>query len=121
MPTASGAAANAGDTNIKVASVTGIGTTLSAATTAGATNIKVASIAVFSATTLAAATNAGDTNIKVASVQNLDPGPDAEHRHAAPPSRPPRSRRGVGTAGATGTGVTLTAGLDARRTRAARS
>jgi len=67
-------AALAGDTNIKVASTAGIGTTLAAASTAGATNIKVASVAPFFTTTLAAAANAGDTTIKVASIATLAAG-----------------------------------------------
>jgi hypothetical protein len=105
----SGTAAHAGDTNIKVASVTNLATTLAAAAVAGASNIKVASVAPFFTTTLAAAANAGDTNIKVASVTamvagktiNIDSGGASESRVIA----------SVGTAGATGTGVTLTAAL----------
>ena len=69
------AAAHAGDTNIKVASVNGIGTTLAAASLAGATNIKVDEHPPFFTTTLAAAANAGDTNIKVANVTELVAGP----------------------------------------------
>ena len=102
-------AASAGDTNIKVASVNGIGTTLAAAAAAGASNIKVTAVTPFFTTTLAAAANAGDTNIKVASIAamvagqtiNIDTGAADESRVIA----------SVGTAGATGTGVTLTAAL----------
>ena len=102
-------AAQAGDTNIKVASVNGIGTTFAAASVAGATNLKVTAVTPFFTTTLAAAANAGDTNIKVASVTtlaagqtiNIDSGGASESRTIAT----------VGTAGATGTGVTLTAAL----------
>ena len=63
----------------------------------------------FFTTTLAAAANAGDTNIKVASITamvagqtiNIDTGAAVESRVI----------QSVGTAGATGTGVTLTAPL----------
>jgi hypothetical protein len=104
-----GVAAHAGDTNIKVASVTGIATALAAATAAGDSNIKVASVAPFFTTTLSAASAAGATNIKVASVTtllagktiNLDTGASFESATIA----------SVGTAGATGTGVTLNAPL----------
>ena len=104
-----GPAAHAGDTNIKVASVANIGTTLAAAAAAGDQNIKTASVAPFFTTTLAAAANAGDTTIKVASVTamvagktiNIDTGGAFESATIA----------SVGTAGATGTGVTLTAPL----------
>ncbi|MGZ4256601.1 MAG: sialidase family protein [Gaiellaceae bacterium] len=102
-------AAFAGDTNIKVASVTGIGTTLAAASTAGATNIKVTAVTPFFTTTLAAASAAGDTVVKVASVAalaagqvvNIDAGGLSETRTIT----------SVGTAGATGTGVTLNSAL----------
>lgn len=105
------AAANAGDTNIKVAGVSNLGTTLAAAANAGDTNIKVTSTTAFYATTLAASVSAGSTNIKVASTiglragqtVNIDNGGSFESRVIA--------TGGVGTAGATGTGVTLTAAL----------
>ena len=104
-----GTAAHAGDTNIKVASVAGIGTTLAAAAAAGDSNVKVAAITPFFTTSLSAAANAGDTNIKVASVTamvagktiNIDTGAGSESAVI----------QSVGTAGATGTGVTLTAPL----------
>ncbi|HJQ83956.1 MAG TPA: hypothetical protein VKA21_07770, partial [Candidatus Binatia bacterium] len=102
-------AASAGDTNIKVGSVNGIGTTLAAAAAAADQNIKVTAVAPFFTTTLSAAANAGDTNIKVASVTamvagntiNIDTGAGFESAVI----------QSVGTAGATGTGVTLTAPL----------
>jgi hypothetical protein len=105
----SGTAAHAGDTNIKVASTANIATTLAAAAAAGDQNIKTASVAPFFTTTLSAAAAAGDTNIKVASVTamvpgktiNIDTGAAFESRQIA----------SVGTAGATGTGVTLTSPL----------
>ena len=106
----SGTAAHAGDTNIKVASVTGIGTTLAAAAAAGDQNIKVASVTPFFATTLAAAANAGDTNIKVASVTEHGRRQDDQRRHRREPVES-AVIQSVGTAGATGTGVTLTAPL----------
>jgi carboxyl-terminal processing protease len=82
---------------------------MAAVSAPGATNIKVTAVTPFFTTTLAAAANAGDTNIKVASIAamvagqtiNIDAG-------AADESRVIQS---VGTAGATGTGVTLTAAL----------
>src|SRR5580765_3516115 len=87
------APASGGDTNVKVASVTGI-------------SVGTAQLA---ATTLAAAAGAGDTVVKVASVTNmnvghllrLDTGTNAEFA----------TIQSVGTAGAAGTGVTLTAPL----------
>ncbi|HZD97016.1 MAG TPA: hypothetical protein VE132_02505, partial [Micromonosporaceae bacterium] len=105
----SGKSANAGDTNIKVASVNGIGTTLAAAAAAGDQNIKTASVTPFFTTTLSAPSSAGDTNIKVASVaamaagQTIDIDTGAAFESAVIQS--------VGTAGGTGTGVTLTAPL----------
>jgi hypothetical protein len=104
-----GTAAHAGDTNIKVASVSGIGTTLAAAAAAADTNIKVASVAPFFGTTLAAAANAGDTNIKVASVTAMVAGASINIDTGA--SSETATIQSVGTAGATGTGVTLTAPL----------
>jgi hypothetical protein len=104
-----GTSAHAGDTNIKVASVNGIGTTLAAAANAGDTNIKTATVTPFFTTTLSAASAAGATNIKVASVTamvagktiNIDTGGAFESAVI----------QLVGTAGAGGTGVTLTAPL----------
>jgi hypothetical protein len=104
-----GTSAHAGDTNIKVASVAGIGTTLAAAAAAADQNIKVTAVTPFFTTTLSAAATAGDTNIKVASVTamvagktiNIDTGAAFESAVI----------QSVGTAGATGTGVTLTAPL----------
>ena len=105
----SGTAAHAGDTNIKVASVAGIGTTLAAASNAGDQNVKVTATTPFFTTTLSAASAAGATNIKVASVTamvpgktiNIDTGGGFESAVV----------QTVGTAGANGTGVTLTAAL----------
>jgi hypothetical protein len=105
----------AGDTNIKVASVSGIsaGNVLSVDLGTGTPeSVTVASVgtAVRTATTLAAAAGAGDTNIKVASVANMvvgetvaiDVGFDnAEYRTIT----------AVGTAGSGGTGITLASPL----------
>jgi hypothetical protein len=104
-----GTAAHAGDTNIKVASVNGIGTTLAAAAAAADQNIKVTTVTPFFTTTLSAAASAGATNIKVASITamvagktiNIDTGAAFESA----------TIQSVGTAGANGTGVTLTAPL----------
>ena len=104
-----GTAAHAGDTNIKVASTAGIGTTLAAAAAAGSQNVKVTAVTPFFTTTLSAASAAGATNIKVASITamvagqtiNIDTGGSSESGVI----------QSVGTAGATGTGVTLTAPL----------
>ncbi len=104
------APASPGDTNVKVVSVTNLATTLAAASSVGDANIKVASTApFFTSTSLAAPASAGDTNIKVASVTNLhaeetiliDTGAGLETRVIS----------AVGTAGASGTGVTLTTAL----------
>ncbi len=104
------APASPGDTNVKVVSVTNLATTLAAASSAGATNIKVASTAPFFASTaLAAPAGAGDTNIKVASVTNLLPAESILIDTGA--GLETRVISAVGTAGATGTGVTLTAAL----------
>ncbi len=103
------APASPGDTNVKVTSVTNLGTTLAAAAAAGDTNIKVTSTAPFYATTLAAAAAAGDTNIKVASVTGLQPGETINLDSGA--SLESRAIATVGTAGAGGSGVTLTTAL----------
>jgi hypothetical protein len=105
----SGTAAHAGDTNIKVASVSGIGTTLAAAAAAADQNVKVTAVTPFFTTTLAAASNAGDTNIKVASVTAMVPGKTINIDVGG--SFESAVIQSVGTAGATGTGVTLTAPL----------
>jgi hypothetical protein len=103
------APASPGDTNVKVTSVTNLGTTLAAAAAAGATNIKVTSTAPFFATTLSAASAAGATNVKVASVTGLQPGESINVDSGA--SLETRTIATVGSAGATGTGVTFTSAL----------
>ncbi len=105
----SGTAAHAGDTNIKVASVANIATTLAAATAAGAQNIKVASVAPFFTTTLSAPAAAADMNIKVASIAALFPGKTINIDAGG--SSESRVIDSVGTAGAGGTGVNLTSAL----------
>jgi hypothetical protein len=105
------APASPGDTNVKVGSVAGIGTTLAAASAAGDSTVKVTSVTPFFATTLSAAANAGDTNIKVASVTALFPGASINVDRGAGVET--RTIATVGTAGATGTGVTLTTALAA--------
>jgi hypothetical protein len=108
------APAGAGDTNIKVASTTGIaaGDTMRIDTAGTTESVTVTSVGTQGRnTTLAAAADAGATNVKVASVTgmaagdtlNIDAGASLESRTIA----------SVGTAGATGTGVTLTSGLNA--------
>ena len=153
-----------GDTNVKVASVTGVtvghsyrvgvppndeyptvsavGTASSTATTlagpaaAGDTNIKVGSISGFtvgqgvrvdatpndeygtvasvgtaaaSATTLAAAANAGDTNVKVTSITGMTVGHLIKVDTGA--NLEVRTITSVGTAGSGGTGIDLSSGL----------
>jgi hypothetical protein len=105
------AAASPGDTNVKVSSVNSLGTTLAAAAAAGATNIKVTSIAPFFATTLSAAANPGDTNIKVGTVTGLQPGETINVGSGGSPESV--VIQSVGSAGANGTGVTLTSALAA--------
>jgi hypothetical protein len=105
----SGNAANPGDTNIKVAAVTGIGTTLAAAANAADQNIKVTAVTPFFTTTLAAPANAGATNIKVAAITTLVAGKTINIDTGA--AFESAVIQTVGTAGANGTGVTLTAPL----------
>src|SRR5580765_1884092 len=107
------APASGGDTNVKVASVTGIsvGTRLTIGPDGPQETVTVSSVgtAQLAATTLAAAAGAGDTVVKVASVTNmnaghllrLDAGTNVEFA----------TIQSIGTAGAAGTGVTLTAQL----------
>ena len=104
-------AASAGDTNIKVASVANIGTTLAAASSAGDTNIKVAASRRSSRRRRwpRRRTRATRTSRSPAS-QNLVPGESLNIDSGAALETARRSPS-VGTAGATGTGVTLTAGL----------
>ncbi len=94
-----------------------IGTRLAAATAVGATNIKVATTGPFFATTLAAAANAGDTNIKVTSVTGLQPGETINIDSGA--TLESRVIQSVGSAGAGGTGVTLTSALGSAHANAA--
>jgi beta-glucosidase len=105
--------AAAGDTNIKVSSVSGVvvgdqyridvppnlefGTVQSVGTAAS------------TARTLAAAATAGDTNIKVSSVSGMTVG--HQIRIDTPPNLEVGTIQTVGTAGATGTGITLAAPL----------
>ncbi|WP_028067666.1 PKD domain-containing protein [Solirubrobacter soli] len=63
------------------------------------------------ATTLAAAASAGDSNIKVASVTNIVAGEPIRLEAAGNSSQEFATVQTVGTAGATGTGVTLSAPL----------
>lgn len=107
------APASGGDTNIKLASITGIsaGTRLNIGPDGPQETVTVSSVgtAALTATTLAAAAGAGDTNIKVASVTNttaghqlrVDTGANVEFA----------TIQSVGTAGAAGTGVTFTSPL----------
>jgi hypothetical protein len=102
------AAASAGDTNVKVAATTGIavGDTLRIDTGSALESVTVSNVGTQGRnTTLSAATAAGATNVKVASVTGMAAGDtivvDGETR----------TIQTVGTAGAGGTGVTLTAAL----------
>jgi alpha-L-rhamnosidase len=102
------AAASAGDTNVKVAATTGIavGDTLRIDTGSALESVTVSNVGTQGrSTTLSAAAAAGATNVKVASVTGMAAGDtiivDGETR----------TIQTVGTAGATGTGVTLTTAL----------
>ena len=104
------APAAAGDTNVKVASTTGIA--------AGDTmRVEAESVTVTNVgtqgrnTTLAAAAAAGATNIRVGSVTGMAAG-DTVHVDTGA-ARETRTIATVGTSGANGTGLTLTAPLDA--------
>ena len=97
-------AASAGDTNIKVASVAGIGTTLAAASAAGASNVKVTAVTPFFTTTLAAAARPA-TRRQGGERRRAGRRPDGEHRRgralgepddhrrSAPRARPARASR----------------------------
>ena len=107
------AGASAGDTNIKVASVTGMTAGHKIRVDTGAT-IEVGTVATVgtaaaSATTLAAASNVGDTNIKVASVTGMTAGHKIRVDTGA--SIEIGTIQTVGTSGAGGTGVDLAAPL----------
>jgi hypothetical protein len=133
------AAANAGDTNIKVGSITGFAPgqqitidtgsahetqTISTVGTAGATGTGITLTAALSSahaqgaavaivgptiTTLAAASAAGATNIKVASVAGFGVGQTVKIDTGA--NEETAVVTTVGTAGATGTGLTLASAL----------
>ena len=84
-------------------------TTLAAASNAGDTNIKVTSTDLFLVTALAAGCSAGDTNIKVQSTDGLVAGQTINVDVAS--GTESAVIQSVGTAGAGGTGVTLTTPL----------
>jgi Bacterial alpha-L-rhamnosidase 6 hairpin glycosidase domain/Alpha-L-rhamnosidase N-terminal domain/Bacterial alpha-L-rhamnosidase concanavalin-like domain/Bacterial alpha-L-rhamnosidase C-terminal domain len=122
------APAQPGATNVKVASVTNLypGDTINVDTGAGAESRKVTAVgtAAGPATTLAAAAGAGDTNIKVASVgRACNPGGSCVGTTSfivgqtllidAGSGQEPVTVTSVGTAGATGTGVSFTPALTA--------
>src|SRR5215468_2327796 len=108
------AAANAGDTAISTGTVAGIspGATLTLDPNGTAESVTVVTVgsgpSAFAAS-LAAAANPGDTNVKV----NFTFGMTAGHliRIDTGSAQEVRTIQTVGTAGATGTGVTLTASL----------
>lgn len=104
--TALAAPAAAGDTNVKVNSLTSL--TVGAKLTLGSETVTIGSVGTAAVgTTLSAATAVGATNIKVASVANLAVGDvlvvDGETRTVT----------AVGTQGANGTGITLGEALSA--------
>jgi beta-glucosidase len=107
------AGASAGDTNIKVASVSGMTVGHKVRVDTGATieigTIATVGTAAATATTLAAASNVGDTNIKVASVTGMTAG------HMIRVDTGSNMEIGtitvVGTSGSGGTGITLAAPL----------
>jgi hypothetical protein len=107
------AAANAGDTNIKVTSVSGIsvgGMLVVSYATAYEDTVTVTAVGTAAVTTtLAAASSAGDTNVKVHSVNDLAVGQTVQVDHGANLESAVISA--VGTAGPVGTGITLTAPL----------
>src|ERR671923_100386 len=106
--------AAAGDTNIKVASTTGIAVGDGMRIDTGGTTESVTVTNVGTQgrnTTLAAAAAAGATNIKVGSVTGMSAG-DTVHIDTGA-ARETRTIVSVGTSGANGTGVTLTSALDA--------
>jgi hypothetical protein len=106
--------ASAGDTNVKVASTTGIAVgDIMRIDTGGTTeSVTVTNVGTQGRnTTLAAAAAAGATNFKVGSVTGMSAG-DTIHIDAGA-ARETRTIAGVGTSGANGTGVTLTSALDA--------
>jgi hypothetical protein len=105
--------ADAGDTNIKVSSVSGIsagGVLVVSDGTDYQETVTVTAVGTAAVTTtLAAAANAGDTNVKVNHVTGLAAGQAVQVDHGA--NRESAVISSVGTAGAAGTGVTLTAPL----------
>lgn len=106
--------ANPGDTGdfgypaIKVVDTSELRTTLAAPAHGFDSNIKVDSTAPFYATTLATAANAGDNNIKVASTLGLSAGQPINIGNGGDFEVRVIALGGVGTPGATGSGVTLT-------------
>ena len=106
------AAASAGDTNIKVASTTGIanGDNLRIDTGGATESVTVTNVGTQGRnTTLAAAADAGATNVKVASVTGMAAGDTLNVDTGA--ARETRTIASVGTSGASGTGVALTSAL----------
>ena len=105
--------AAAGDTNIKVASITGftVGQTARVDSTPNDEYPTVSAVgtAAAAATTLAAAANAADTNVKVTSVTGMTVGHLIKIDTGA--SLEERTITSVGTAGSGGTGIGLDSGL----------
>jgi len=103
--------ANAGDTGVLVASVTGIaaGTRLTVGPSGTPETVTVSSVgtAARPATTLAAPAAVGDSTVLVASVTNMVPGERIRLDAVGSANQEFATIQTVGTAGATGTGVTL--------------
>src|SRR5690242_1808823 len=103
--------ANAGDTGVLVASATGIaaGTRLTVGPSGTPETVTVSSVgtAARPATTLAAPAAVGDSTVLVASVTNMVPGERIRLDAAGSANQEFATIQAVGTAGATGTGVTL--------------
>ncbi len=108
------AAAASGATNIEVASTTGIsvGDQLTIDPTSSPQSVTVTTVGTQGlATTLSAASLAGATNVKVASVTGLTAGDTITIDSGSSQEIATIAPGGVGTTGATGTGVTVTAPL----------